>query len=74
MIVLLASGFYAVSAIPKESTPDIAIPLGVVSTVLPGASSSDVERLVTDKIEKIRGYRKRQLCICVSTAFFFLRR
>ncbi|MDB5195522.1 MAG: hypothetical protein JWO84_706 [Parcubacteria group bacterium] len=51
MIVLLASGLYAVSAIPKEATPDIAIPLGIVSTVLPGASSADVERLVTDKIE-----------------------
>jgi len=51
MIVLLAAGLYAVTAIPKEATPDIAIPLGVVSTVLPGASSADVERLVTDKIE-----------------------
>ncbi|MDB5189226.1 MAG: acriflavin resistance protein [Parcubacteria group bacterium] len=51
MIVLLASGLYAVAVIPKEATPDIAIPLGVVSTVLPGASSADVERLVTDKIE-----------------------
>ena len=51
MIVLLAAGLYAVAAIPKEATPDIAIPLGVVTTVLPGASSADVERLVTDKIE-----------------------
>ena len=51
MIVLLGSGLYAVTAIPKEATPDIAIPLGVVSTVLPGASAADVERLVTDKIE-----------------------
>lgn len=51
MVVLLAAGLYAVMAIPKESTPDIAIPLGVVITVLPGASSADVERLVTDKIE-----------------------
>lgn len=51
MIALLAAGLYAVSSIPKEATPDIAIPLGVVTTVLPGASSADVERLVTDKIE-----------------------
>ncbi len=51
MVSLLAAGFYAVVAIPKESTPDITIPLGVVSTVLPGASSSDVESLITDKIE-----------------------
>jgi multidrug efflux pump len=51
MIVLLGAGLYAVIAIPKESTPDISIPLGVVTTVLPGASSADVERLITDKIE-----------------------
>lgn len=51
MVVLILAGAYAVSAIPKESTPDIAIPLGIVSTALPGASASDVERLVTDKIE-----------------------
>ncbi|MGE5541130.1 MAG: efflux RND transporter permease subunit [Bacillota bacterium] len=51
MLVLLAGGLYALTAIPKEATPDISIPLGVVSTTLPGASSSDVERLITDKIE-----------------------
>ena len=51
MLGLLAGGLYAVIVIPKESSPDITIPLGVVATVLPGASSSDVERLITDKIE-----------------------
>lgn len=51
MLSLLAGGLYAVAVIPKESTPDISIPLGIVSTVLPGASSADVERLITDKIE-----------------------
>jgi multidrug efflux pump len=51
MFVLFLGGIYAVIAIPKESTPDISIPLGIVVTVLPGASSSDVERLLTDKIE-----------------------
>jgi multidrug efflux pump len=51
MIVLVIAGTYAVSAIPKEATPEITIPLGVIVTVLPGASSADVERLVTDKIE-----------------------
>ncbi len=51
MGVLLLGGVYAVATIPKEATPDITIPLGVVTTILPGASSSDVERLITDKIE-----------------------
>lgn len=49
--VLTVAGLYAAVKIPKESTPDISIPLGIVSTALPGASSADVERLVTDKIE-----------------------
>lgn len=51
MGILLFGGLYAVVKIPKESTPDISIPLGIVSTALPGASAADVERLVTDKIE-----------------------
>jgi multidrug efflux pump subunit AcrB len=51
MIILVLGGLYAVIRIPKESTPDITIPLGIVSTVLPGASAADTERLVTDKIE-----------------------
>ena len=51
MIVLLIAGLYSVASIPKEATPDITIPLGVIVTVLPGASSADVERLITDKIE-----------------------
>lgn len=51
MVVLTISGLYAVVAIPKEATPEISIPLGIVITVLPGGSSADVERLITDKIE-----------------------
>lgn len=51
MGVLFLGGVYAVSTIPKEATPDISIPLGMVITVLPGASSADVERLITNKIE-----------------------
>jgi multidrug efflux pump len=51
MIILTLAGTYAVVGIPKESTPDISIPLGIVVTALPGASSADVERLVTNKIE-----------------------
>lgn len=49
--VLAVSGLYAILSIPKEATPDITIPLGIIVTALPGASAPDVERLVTDKIE-----------------------
>lgn len=51
MVSLLASGLYAIIAMPKESSPEVVIPIGMVTTVLPGATASDVERLITDKLE-----------------------
>jgi len=51
MVILVVAGFGALIAIPKESSPEIAIATGIVSTVLPGAGAQDVERLITDKIE-----------------------
>lgn len=51
MVVLIAGGIFAVLAIPKESSPEIQIPMGVVTTVLPGASAEDVEELITNTIE-----------------------
>ncbi|MBP9816575.1 MAG: efflux RND transporter permease subunit, partial [Candidatus Pacebacteria bacterium] len=50
-IVLILAGFTAVLAIPKESSPEIQVPLGIVTTVLPGASAEDIEQLITDKVE-----------------------
>ncbi len=49
--VLVLGGFYAVAVIPKESSPEVQIPIGVIATALPGASADDVEALVTNKIE-----------------------
>ena len=51
IFTLLAAGIYAIFAIPKESTPEVVIPMGIITTVLPGATAADVERLVTDKLE-----------------------
>lgn len=51
MIGLTLWGALAAIKITKESTPEIQIPIGVVSVVLPGASPEDVERLVTNKVE-----------------------
>ncbi|HWH16329.1 MAG TPA: efflux RND transporter permease subunit [Candidatus Paceibacterota bacterium] len=50
-IVLVFAGLFAVGAIPKESSPEVQIPVGVVTTVLPGASAEDIENLVTNKVE-----------------------
>jgi multidrug efflux pump subunit AcrB len=52
MLGLTIWGITAALRITKESTPEVSIPVGVVTTVLPGASPADVERLVTNKIEE----------------------
>jgi multidrug efflux pump subunit AcrB len=51
MVTLIFAGIYAVVFIPKEYEPAITIPIGIVTTVLPGASASDMEQLVTNKLE-----------------------
>src|SRR5438105_14537084 len=45
-------GLVCVIKITKESGPEVSIPVAIVSTVLPGASAEDVERLVTNKLEE----------------------
>jgi HAE1 family hydrophobic/amphiphilic exporter-1 len=52
MVALTVVGLYTVLVIPKESAPEVIIPIGVVSTVLRGGSSEDVEKLVTNKLEQ----------------------
>ena len=49
MVILL--GFAAILTMPKESAPEVVIPIGVVTTPYPGASALDVEELVTNEIE-----------------------
>ena len=51
MVALIGAGFYSVYLIPKESAPEVIIPIGIVTTIYPGASAADVEELVTNKLE-----------------------
>ncbi len=51
IVTLIVAGAYAVAQIPKENSPSIVIPYGIVTAVFPGASAEDTERLVTDKLE-----------------------
>lgn len=51
MASLIAAGTYSLLSIPKESAPEVRIPVGIISTVLPGGSAEDVEQLVTNEIE-----------------------
>jgi len=52
LVALIAVGAYSIASIPRESTPEVEIPIGVVSVALPGAPASDVESLVTNEIER----------------------
>ncbi|KKW12475.1 MAG: Acriflavin resistance protein [Candidatus Jorgensenbacteria bacterium GW2011_GWB1_49_9] len=49
--ILTVAGAYSFSKLPRESNPEVKIPIAVVSTFYPGASPSDVEELVTKKLE-----------------------
>lgn len=51
VIVLTLFGILSAITIPKESAPEVRIPVGIVSTLLPGASAEDVEELVTNTLE-----------------------
>jgi multidrug efflux pump len=56
MLVLVIAGLLAYINIPKESNPNITIPIFFVSTTIPGISPQDAERLLVKPIEvKLRG-------------------
>jgi len=56
LAVLIIAGLWALVSIPKENFPQVIIPNGFVVTTLPGASATDMETLVTSKLEdKISG-------------------
>ncbi len=58
ILMITAWGIYSFLALPRESNPEVKIPIGIVSTVYPGASPSDVEEFVTKKIEsKLSGLK-----------------
>ncbi len=51
IMVLTGVGLYAFATLPRESNPEVKIPIAVVTTVYPGASPADVEEFVTKKVE-----------------------
>jgi multidrug efflux pump subunit AcrB len=62
ILMLSAWGVYSYEKLPRESNPEVKIPVAVVATPYPGASPADVEELVTKKIEagisSLRGVKK----------------
>ena len=51
MLLLVILGLRTYQSLPRESFPEVKVPLIFISTVYPGASPSDVENQVTRKIE-----------------------
>lgn len=50
-VLVLLSGLYGYHMMPRQETPAINAPVAVITCTYPGASPSDVDRLVTKKIE-----------------------
>lgn len=58
MLIILITGIYSYIVLPRESTPDITIPVVLVVTPYEGVSSGDIESLVTHPIErKLKGLK-----------------
>lgn len=55
ILALVMAGTYAFVSLPREVNPEVDIPIISVVTALPGASPTDVERLITTKIENQLG-------------------
>jgi CzcA family heavy metal efflux pump len=58
MIIIFIMGLFSYSTLPRESNPDITIPIILVQTTYEGAASEDVENLITLPLErKLRGVK-----------------
>lgn len=52
LIILLSGwGIYSYIHLPRESSPEVKIPIAIVTASYPGTSPADMEELVTKKIE-----------------------
>jgi multidrug efflux pump subunit AcrB len=58
--IAIISGFYCYHIIPKQESPDVSSPAAMITTIYPGGSPSDIENLVSkkieDKVEEINGF------------------
>lgn len=52
VLALVGAGLFSFFNLPREQNPEVKIPIVGVSTVLPGAPASDVEELISKKIEQ----------------------
>ncbi|MBN2527454.1 MAG: efflux RND transporter permease subunit [Deltaproteobacteria bacterium] len=52
IIFLIIAGSMAVKSLPLEAAPEVKIPIMIVSTLYPGVAPEDMERLVTNVMER----------------------
>jgi multidrug efflux pump len=52
LVIIGIIGFLSYASIPKESRPEIVIPIVAVNTMYPGVSPNDIETLITRRIEE----------------------
>ncbi|MCK5471859.1 efflux RND transporter permease subunit, partial [Candidatus Gracilibacteria bacterium] len=50
--LFVIGGVASLFSLPLESDPEVEIPIAIVSTGYPGASPTDIEKLITDRIEE----------------------
>jgi multidrug efflux pump subunit AcrB len=51
IFTIIIGGVFSLVNLPRRINPQVNIPIVFITTVLPGASSTDVEKLVTDQLE-----------------------
>ncbi|WP_102348577.1 efflux RND transporter permease subunit [Bacillus sp. Marseille-P3661] len=51
IFLVIIAGVFSYNVIPKQEIPDVASPAALITTLNPGASSSEIEKLVTTPIE-----------------------
>ena len=68
MIIIIAFGTYAWINLPRELTPEIALQTATVTTLYPGASPEEVEKLVTAPIEDAIEENVNKINLMLSTS------
>ena len=51
-LMLVAAGVYALLRMPRREDPKIHVPVGIVAALYPGASATEIENQVTQKVEQ----------------------
>ncbi|MFH1427390.1 MAG: efflux RND transporter permease subunit [Patescibacteria group bacterium] len=52
ILAILVLGAFSLFSLPREADPEVKIPIAVVTTIFPGATPTDTEELITNKIEE----------------------